>query len=61
MMDIAEVSAAPHFPQALQTSVPGGGQNALSEFMAALSGTHGLDLCELNGELHLVSAADPGE
>ena len=61
MMDIAEVSAAPHLPQALKTIVLGGRQNALSEFMAVLSGTHNIALRELNGELHLVSAADPGE
>ena len=61
MMDIAEVSAAPHFPQALQKMIAGGRQNALREFMAALGGTRGMDLCELNGELYLVGAADPGE
>ena len=61
MMDIAEISAAPHFPQPLQANLTGGRKNALSELLSALSGLHDIDVRELNGELHLVSAANPGE
>ncbi len=61
MMDIAEISAAPHFPQALQTMVAGGRQNALSELLFAISGLHDIAVREFNGELHIVCAANPGE
>ncbi len=61
MMDIAEISAAPHFPQAMQTMLASRRQNALSELLSALCGSPDLDVRELNGELHLVSAADPVE
>jgi hypothetical protein len=61
MLDIAEISAAPHFPQAMQTVVAGGRQNALSELLLALSGMHEIAVRELNGELHISCAANSGE
>lgn len=61
MMDIAEISAAPHFPQPLKAMLAGGRQNALSELLSALCGLHDVAVRELNGELHIVCAANPGE
>ncbi len=61
MMDIAEISAAPHFPQALQTIVAGDRQNALSELLFALSGMHEIAVRELDGELHIACAANSNE
>jgi hypothetical protein len=61
MMDIAEISAAPHFPRALQAMLVRDKQNALSEFMSSLCGLRDIAVHELNGELHIVCAGGPGE
>ncbi len=61
MMDIAEISAAPHFPRALQATRLRDNQNALSDFMSSLCGLHEITIRELNGELHIVCATSPGE
>ena len=61
MMDIAEISAAPHFPRPLQAMRVRANQNALSEFMSTLCGLHDITVHELNGELHIVCAGGPGE
>ena len=58
MMDIAEISAAPHFPMPLKAKLERGSANALSEFMTALCSLHDIAVCELNGELHIASAAN---
>jgi hypothetical protein len=61
MMDIAEISAAPHFPKPLQAMRVRDNQNALSEFMSTLCGLHDISVRELNGELHIVCAANRGD
>ena len=52
MLPIAELSAAPHFPQPLR---PSAGSHALADFMTALSGLETIEVIEENGELRLVS------
>ena len=59
MMDIAEISAAPHFPRPLQATRVRENQNALSDFMSTLCGLHDITVRELNGELHIVCAMAP--
>lgn len=60
-MDIAEISAAPHFPRSLQAMLVRDNQNALCEFMSTLCGLRDISVRELNGELHIVCATGPGE
>lgn len=54
MMTIAEISAAPHFPHALRSSVE---SNAVASFVQALSDLAEIQVIEENGELRLVSHA----
>lgn len=60
MMTIAaEISAAPHFPQAMRSAVEP--VNALCAFMAALQGGDVIEVIEENGELCLVSHPNSSE
>jgi hypothetical protein len=52
MLMIAEISAAPHFPQALRPAIA---HNTITDFMSALSGLADIEVIEENGELRLVS------
>ena len=61
MMDIAEISAAPHFPRPLKHVLVRDNQNTLSDFISTLCGLHDISVRELNGELHIVCATGPGE
>jgi hypothetical protein len=52
MLHIAEITAAPHFPEAMRPAVQG---HALSDFLRAMNGDGALAIVEENGELRLVS------
>ncbi len=49
----AEISAAPHFPQAMRPAT--GPFKALPTFIGALQGLADIEVIEENGELRLVS------
>ena len=49
----AEISAAPHFPQAMRIAT--GPVKALPAFISALQDLAGIEVIEENGEIRLVS------
>ena len=51
MMHIAELTAAPHFPQAMRPIVE---RNAITDFIEVLNGPETLAIVDENGELHLI-------
>jgi hypothetical protein len=53
MLTIAELTAAPHFPEAMRAQV---GRNALAEFIQVMNSGEAVVIVEDNGELRLVSA-----
>ena len=52
MLHLAELTAAPHFPEALRPMVE---RNILADLVQALNGSEALAVIEDNGELRLVS------
>lgn len=53
MFTIAELTAAPHFPEAMRAQAL---RNTLADFIQAMNSQEAVVLVEDNGELRLVSA-----